>query len=166
MPNQSVQLWRAVATCLGAASLSVFAGSALADVDSIARAPLPPKYQQECAACHVAFPPGMLPAASWQRLMGGLDKHFGTDASLDAASVKELSAWLAAQAGTNRRSRREAAAPPEDRITRTAWFVREHHEVAARTWKRPAVKSAANCPACHARADQGVFDEDDIRIPR
>ena len=28
-----------------------------------ARIPLLPKYQQECSACHVAYPPGMLPAA-------------------------------------------------------------------------------------------------------
>lgn len=31
--------------------------------------PLLPKYQQECSSCHVAYPPDMLPAASWQRLM-------------------------------------------------------------------------------------------------
>jgi hypothetical protein len=29
----------------------------------------------------------MLPAASWQRLMGNLPRHFGTDASLDAATT-------------------------------------------------------------------------------
>ena len=45
-----------------------------------------PRYQQECAACHVAFPPGMLPADSWRRLMNDLPRHFGTDASLDAAT--------------------------------------------------------------------------------
>ncbi|NML15911.1 hypothetical protein [Azohydromonas caseinilytica] len=29
--------------------------------------PLLPAYRQECGSCHVAYPPGMLPAASWQR---------------------------------------------------------------------------------------------------
>ncbi len=33
-------------------------------------------YQQECAGCHMAYPPGMLPPASWQRIMGSLDKHY------------------------------------------------------------------------------------------
>ena len=75
------------------ASLSV-AGAALADGDRRApRTPLLPKYQQECAACHVAYPPGMLPAASWQRVMGNLSHHYGTDASLDpAAASRDLAA--------------------------------------------------------------------------
>lgn len=126
-------------------------------------APLLPKYQQECAACHVAYPPGMLPAGSWKRLMANLPQHFGTDASLDPAAVKELGAWLNANAGTYKRVREE---PPQDRITRSAWFIRKHDEVRAATWKLPAVKSAANCAACHTRADKGDFDEDNVRIPK
>jgi hypothetical protein len=127
------------------------------------RLPLPPKYRQECASCHVAYPPGMLPAESWQRLINNLPRHFGTDASLDAASLKELSAWLNANAGTYKRIRE---APPQDRITTSPWFTREHDEVLAAAWKRPAVKSPANCSACHAQADQGDFNEHNARIPR
>ena len=74
--------------------------------------------------------------------MDNLPRHFGTDASLDPARRSELSAWLAANAGTCKRVRE---APPEDRITRSAWFMRKHDEVPAATWKLPAVKSAANC---------------------
>jgi len=127
------------------------------------RLPLLPIYQQECASCHVAYPPGMLPAESWQRLLSNLPRHFGTDASLDAASTKALATWLVANAGTYRRVRE---APPDDRITRSAWFTRKHDEVPAAAWKRPAVKSPANCTACHAQADQGDFNEHNVRIPR
>lgn len=95
--------------------------------------------------------------------MGNLPRHFGTDASLDPATVKEIAAWLDTNAGTFKRVREE---PPEDRITRSSWFVREHDEVKAATWKLPAVKSAANCAACHTQAAQGDFDERSIRIPR
>ena len=129
----------------------------------LAQAPALPKYQQECAACHVAYPPGLLPAASWQRLMSNLPRHFGTDASLDAATEKEISTWLTQNAAARKRM---ATPPPEDRITRAAWFVRQHDEVPAETWKRASIKSAANCSACHSRADQGDFDEDNVRIPR
>lgn len=125
--------------------------------------PLLPSYQQECAACHLAYPPGALPAASWQRVMGKLQNHYGTDASLDAATVQALSVWLNTHAGT---WKRVGPPPPDDRITRSAWFIREHDEVAAATWKLPAVRSAANCAACHAQADQGDFRERNIRIPR
>jgi cytochrome c peroxidase len=127
------------------------------------RLPLPPSYKTECAACHVAYPPGMLPAASWQRLMTHLPSHFGTDASLDPVAAKDLSTGLSANAAT---SRRAAESPPEDRITRSAWFTRQHDEVPAATWIRPSIKSASNCAACHTGADRGDFNEQNVRIPR
>jgi mono/diheme cytochrome c family protein len=122
-----------------------------------------PKYRQECAACHIAYPPGMLPAASWQRILGNLQHHFGTDAALDADSVRQISTWLAANSAADAAAH---AAPPEDRITRSNWFRQEHAEVPAAVWKRPMIKSASNCAACHTRAEQGNFNEHFIRIPQ
>jgi len=121
------------------------------------------KYQQECAACHMAYPPGMLPAASWTRILNHMDKHFGTDASLDDATLRELSTWLPANGGTFRRVRE---APPQDRITQSTWFIRQHDEVSSATWKRASIGSAANCAACHAGAAKGNFNEHDVRIPK
>lgn len=95
--------------------------------------------------------------------MSNLPRHYGTDVSLDSAAVKELSTWLSANAATSRSPR---DAPPEDRITRSAWFIHQHDEVPAATWKRPAIKSASNCIACHTGADQGDFNERNVRIPR
>lgn len=126
-------------------------------------APSNPAYRQECGACHVPFAPALLPAASWKRVMSGLPRHFGVDASVDAPTATTLSAWLASNAAGPGRLHET---PPEDRITRSAWFERQHREVAPATWKRPAVKSAANCAACHAEAARGDFDEDRVRIPR
>jgi mono/diheme cytochrome c family protein len=123
---------------------------------------VPAAYTQECAACHTAYPPGMLPAKSWQRIIAGLDKHYGTDASLDAATVQQLSTWLQTHAGTYKRVSEE---PAQDRITRSAWFERKHRKVDAAVWKLPSVKSAANCAACHTGADKGAFDDDHLRFP-
>lgn len=130
-----------------------------------ARVALLPQYQQECAACHIAYPPGMLPAASWQQLMGSLQKHYGTDASLDEASVRAIGGWLQTHAGSYKRV---TAAPPQDRITKSAWFLRQHRadEVPPEAWQRAAVGSAANCAACHPQAAHGRFNERDIKIPR
>ena len=155
--------FHATAFALLALLAAASASPVRADGDRRAAVPLLPKYRSECAACHVAYPPNLLPAASWQHLMQDLPHHFGTDASLDAATVGELTKWLAANAGTSRRGRE---APPQDRITQSAWFQREHREVAAATWKLPAVKSPSNCAACHTTADQGNFDEHQVRIPR
>lgn len=142
-----------------AASLSARADSGQAGVA------LTPKYKQECAACHTPYPPGMLPAASWQRVMGSLSKHFGTDASLDQASAREIGSWLQANAGTYKRVSEQ---PPQDRITNSAWFLRKHNEreISPAVWKRPSVGSASNCTACHTNAAQGSFNERDIRIPK
>lgn len=122
----------------------------------------PPAYVQECASCHSAYPPALLPAASWQRLMGGLGKHYGSDASLDPATVAQLSGWLQANAGTYKRV---SEAPPQDRITRSAWFERKHRRIEPAVWALPSVKSAANCAACHGGADQGRYGDDDLRYP-
>jgi mono/diheme cytochrome c family protein len=136
--------------------------SALADSGPLMPRVVPQAYTQECAACHTAYPPGMLPAASWKRLMSGLDQHYGTDASLDPATVQQLSGWLQAHAGTYKRVSEQ---PPEDRITRSAWFERKHREIDPQVMALPSVKSAANCAACHTGADQGLFDDDRLRMP-
>ena len=161
LESRMSMLSRAAACAL----LALFAtGAARADGDRRAAAvPLHPSYRAECASCHLAYPPGMLPPSSWQRLMQNLPQHFGTDASVDAATAKELSRWLSLHGATTGRA---GAAPPQDRITRSDWFLREHREVAPATWKMPAVKGPANCAACHTSADQGDFDERKIRVPR
>lgn len=138
------------------------ASSALAD-GLLLRGALLPAYAQECSACHLAYPPGLLPAASWQRLMQGLDQHYGSDASLDPATVQQISTWLQSQAGTYKRV---TQVPAQDRITRSAWFERKHRKLTANVWSRPAIRSAANCAACHSQAAQDNYDDDLVRIPK
>jgi mono/diheme cytochrome c family protein len=121
-----------------------------------------PSYTAECAACHTAYPPGMLPAKSWQRIMKGLDRHYGSDASLDAKTVVEIGQWLQTHAGTYQRVTEE---PPQDRLTKSAWFEREHRKIASAVWQLPSVKSAANCAACHTGTEQGLFDDDRLQRP-
>jgi len=146
---------------LAAALLGALA-TAHAD-DHGARVPPLPAYLQECGACHVAFPARLLPAVSWQRLMANLPRHFGTDASTDPATTREVATWLQANAATGRRA---GETPPNDRITTTAWFIHEHDEVPTQAWKRPTVGKPSNCAACHPRAAEGGFSEHDVRIPR
>lgn len=133
--------------------------------DGYKRAPVLDVYTQECASCHMAYPPALLPRASWQRTMASLNKHHGVDASLDAVSQKKISQWLSENAGTGQRIKQE---PPQDRITQSEWFLRKHnsHEVPASVWKRASIGSPSNCNACHAKAAQGDFEEDNVRIPK
>lgn len=137
--------------------------SAMADSNKLLPSATPEAYSQECASCHTAYAPGMLPAPSWQRIMKGLDQHFGSDASLDAATTAQINAWLLANAGSYKRVREE---PPQDRITRTVWFERKHRKIDATVWQLPSVKSPANCSACHAGADRGDYDDSNVRYPK
>jgi len=147
--------------------LALLAGLVLMAHEAMAGGKLvtPPneRWKAECGSCHIAYPPPLLPAQSWKQVMSGLDRHFGTDASLDPAVAAEIGAYLERYSGS---ARRAPAAPDNLRITATAWFVHEHDEVPPAVWKNPAVKSAANCAACHTAAEQGDFRKRNIRIPR
>jgi Dihaem cytochrome c len=153
--------WRLVLALVGC----WLASAAQADSKPMQPAVVLPAYQAECAACHLAYPPGMLPAASWSRLMSQLDRHYGSDASLDAATVTQVGQWLQTHAGTYKRV--SQVPPPDDRITRSPWFLRKHRKVdTPQVWQHAAVKSAANCIACHSQAEKGRFNESDLTFPR
>lgn len=128
------------------------------------RTPPSPEYRDECGSCHIAFPPQMLDAASWRALMDGLSKHFGSDASVDEKRRLAIADFLQQNAG--RRTTQDAKGKPLLRIGETAYFVKEHREIDAATWRRPSIKTAANCGACHKQAAAGDFDEHSIAIPR
>lgn len=121
-----------------------------------------PQWQAECGSCHVAYPPALLAKGDWRRVMATLDRHFGTDASVDPAIARHIAAFLEQNGG-----REQAEVPPAGtpRITQTRWFLREHREVPAQVWTRASVGSAANCTACHTGAAAGDFRERNIRIP-
>ena len=125
-------------------------------------ADMPASYEAECTSCHMAYPPALLSQQSWKNVMSGLSKHFGTDASLDPKTQTELTNWLVKNA-TTRQKYSETA--PENRITKTSWFIRKHDEVNDDVWKRAGIKSPANCGACHTDAANGVFSERNIKIP-
>lgn len=146
-----------------ALSLSLLGASTLALADGGGqRLALHPKVAQECSACHIAFRPNFLPTSSWKQVMGSLDKHYGTDASLAPTDQKEVTDWILANA------QELGEAPPDNRITKAFWFTRKHgtNHVKADVWQRASVKSPTNCQACHVDANKGDFNEHNIRMPR
>lgn len=118
------------------------------------------------------YHPSLLPERSARKLMAGLARHFGADASLDAATQQEITEFLAANAADRSASRRaqriaQSIGPREVplRTTETAYFIQHHDEINADVWRRKAVGSKANCKACHPDAERGDFAERAIRIP-
>ncbi len=131
------------------------------------------KWKTECSSCHMLYHPGLLPERSWNKVMAGLDKHFGENASLDEATRDEIARFLAlnsADKQNNRRSSRINQSIPVNaaplRISETRYFISKHDEVSASTFKRKSIGSAANCIACHKNAEKGDFSESQVKIPR
>ena len=131
-----------------------------------------PQYLEECGACHLAYPPGMLPAASWQRMMSGLEDHFGENAELDAETARQITAYLtdhaADRSSTGRAPNvaRSLGAEAPLRFTETRYFLGKHDEIPRRlVVNNPEVGSFSRCEVCHTGAERGNYDEHQVRIP-
>jgi mono/diheme cytochrome c family protein len=130
-------------------------------------------YLKECGSCHFAYQAGLLPSRSWERVMDELDKHFGTDATLDSADKQNILNYLqknsADKSAKYKRSRKmdESIATTETpiAITKTRYFIQKHREIGSELIQQKEVKSLSNCMACHTKADKGSYSEREINIP-
>ena len=134
--------------------------------------PAAEQYRAECGSCHMAYPAGLLPARSWQKLLDNLANHFGDNAELSGEARARITAYLLAEGDKpqdRHMTRLIASAPPGEtplRITGLPYFKHEHREIPQRYIKdNPQVHSLSNCNACHTRAEQGSFREREISIP-
>ncbi len=152
-------------TSAALALLSLLSLSAHADRMPVP-ADVPPAFKTECGSCHLAFPPSLLSAADWRRVMSDLDRHYGDNAGLDDATRREIEDFLVKNAGSGRRvAGAGATSGVLPRLTFTGWFRKEHDEVPTAVWKDKRVGSAANCAACHTKAEAGSFREREIVMP-
>lgn len=117
-------------------------------------------WRAECGACHVPYPPSLLSASQWQRIMGSLGKHFGSDASLDGTIAAEILAFLNANAGRDRGGSSTESLP---RITTSRRFLKEHDDA---QFSSALQGHPADCGACHPGAANGDFDEDRVTRPQ
>lgn len=133
----------------------------------------PPQfYVDECGSCHFPYQAQLLPLQSWERIMTGLEDHFGENAELSAEQNAKISDYLlsnsapAGRLGLRRQGSRQAGDGIPLRITETYRFRHEHDELPRRlVVENPKVRSFSNCDACHTDASRGSFNEHRIRIP-
>ena len=131
-------------------------------------------YAKECGACHFAYLPGLLPARSWHALLEKPNDHFGESLSLSAATVRELDAYLVANAGDKSdydgptqffRYLKDSATPL--RITNLPMMYRNHEVVRSVTASNALlrVRTLTNCQDCHTTAATGSFAHNDLVVP-
>jgi hypothetical protein len=124
----------------------------------------------ECSDCHIAYQPQMLPRRSWQKLMDGLDDHFGEELSLDDETRDEVLGYLldnAADTGKKKRGRKFMKGLGRDdapiRITETPRWKKKHRELPESVWLDSRIAFKGECEVCHTKAERGLYDDDDGR---
>ena len=133
-------------------------------------AAVPATYNSACGECHMAFPPQLLPRASWQKVLASLADHFGEDASIPAADAAAVIAYLDGHAseGSDLKAAHYfgvADATEPRRITAMDHWHRIPDDLPAAAFKAKAVGSKANCAACHHDAESGRFTRAEIAVP-
>ena len=129
-------------------------------------------YLKECGGCHMAFPPQLMPARSWQRVMGSLDAHFGDTAQVDGPTHRAISDYLATNAADRANNAESMAimasldgSSAPDRISKVPYIEGLHSAVLDPRWNgTPRPKTLAQCQVCHYRAETGDFFERRFKV--
>jgi hypothetical protein len=122
-------------------------------------------YEKECGGCHFPYQPAWLPERSWRRLMSSLGQHFGENARLKPDEHAAVLAYLvagSADRADNQRSREILAAIPPNSspvsITTVLYVGGIHGGFLDPAFAgKPEVKTLAQCPVCHEKAERGWF---------
>ena len=129
-------------------------------------------YQAECGACHFAYQPELLPESSWIKLLTSLDDHFGESVELDAESKKIITDYLKSNSADHSTTKwakkimKGIGNQAPLRITQTPCIIKQHHDIPPNVLKRESIGSLSNCIACHTTAEDGIYDDDNVKIPK
>jgi mono/diheme cytochrome c family protein len=133
---------------------------------------IPAEYKESCGNCHMAYPAGLLPEASWRKILNNANDHFGTELTLDETEKAHVSAYLSANAADRnggkigKKIMRYLDSHAPERISTLPYIQRKHRKIAPAVFSQPAVGGLQNCAACHRDAEKGDFDDDRAIIPQ
>jgi hypothetical protein len=129
-------------------------------------------YKTTCGECHLAYPPELLPTASWKKIVNQLEDHFGEQVPVNSQSKKSISRYLM-ENGADRSSCKKSARIMKSlkgktplRITEIPYILDEHREIPLKALQQKGIGSLSNCLACHKTADQGLFRKSDYSFQK
>lgn len=129
-------------------------------------------YKESCGSCHFAYQPGLLPSRSWVKIVDESNAHAGGDISLGEKTKAEVKNYLAQNSAENsktEKSRKILDSIGNDTpvmISETPYIKHKHHQISEDVFARKAIGSRGNCIACHKSAESGIYDDDDVIIPK
>jgi hypothetical protein len=129
-------------------------------------------YTEACGACHFPYQPALLPSGSWKKILAGVEDHFGEMLDIDPEFKKVIAEYLEANAAEHSSAKRSVKimrsirSRTPLRITEIPYIQRKHHEISADVLKRKSIGSLSNCSACHTTAEKGIYDDDNVVIPK
>jgi hypothetical protein len=129
-------------------------------------------YIDECGACHLAYQPELLPSESWDKILAGLEDHFGETVDLDKESKKTLTEYLKTNSAEHSRAKRSVkimrslGSNTPMRITDLPYIQAKHRKISQDVLQRESIGSLSNCSACHVSAEKGIYEDDYVRIPQ
>ncbi len=133
-----------------------------------------PTYKEICGDCHFAYQPELLPSGSWEKIIAGLSDHHGEEIDLDQESKKIIAEYLKANSAEYSSAKlavkimQNLGGKTPMRITDVPYIRHKHEDddIPADAFTRKSVGSMSNCIACHTTAENGIYDDDNVVIPR
>ena len=133
-----------------------------------------PTYKEICGECHFAYQPELLPSESWEKILAGLSDHYGEEIEIDQESRKIISEYLKANSAEYSSAKaavkimKSLRGQTPMRITDVPYIRHKHEDddIPADAFTRKSVGSMSNCIACHTTAEKGIYDDDDVVIPK
>ncbi len=155
---------------LGCGGAAVIAGLAALPGRGVPPETLDTVFAEQCGSCHLAFPPSLAPAATWNAILDRMNAHFGRDTGLPPPMIAQLRVYLDANAAEHwdtLPSWRLRTPDPGGslRITATPGWRRIHRGIPASVFAAPPIFNRSACEACHADAATGLFAPQDIAVP-
>ena len=131
-----------------------------------------PTYIEECGDCHFTYQPELLPSGSWEKIIAGLDDHFGEELEIDTESKNVILGYLITNSAEKSSAKRAVKIMKSlgnrtpVRITEIPYILEKHNEVDPDVFKKESIGSLSNCLACHTTAEKGVYEDDYVVIPK